>query len=100
MLAARAFSNTQISQIDIQYGQFSGSLGTYMSMADDFFRNRLDQMIALRHPLAVLANRMPCQEIEGTLAHRLARLVSSGKKQAQQRQLGRQVGGKLPLSVP
>ena len=27
--------------------------------SDDFFRNRLDQMIDLRHPLAVLANRMP-----------------------------------------
>ena len=33
-------------------------------MTDDFFRNRLDQMIDLRHPLAVLANRMPWQEIE------------------------------------
>ena len=28
-------------------------------MTDDFFRNRLDQMIDLRHPLAVLAN--PCR---------------------------------------
>ena len=70
MLASRAFTNTQISQIDIQYGQFSGSLGAYMSMTDDFFRNRLDQMIDLRHPLAVLANRMPWQEIEASLAHR------------------------------
>lgn len=26
---------------------------------DDFFRARLDQMIDLRHPLAVLASRMP-----------------------------------------
>ncbi|MBK8767765.1 MAG: hypothetical protein IPM01_25375 [Burkholderiaceae bacterium] len=26
---------------------------------DDFFRARLDQMIDLRHPLAVLAKRMP-----------------------------------------
>jgi IS5 family transposase len=26
---------------------------------DDFFRSRLDQMIDLRHPLAVLASRMP-----------------------------------------
>ena len=25
----------------------------------DFFRSRLDQMIDLRHPLAVLASRMP-----------------------------------------
>jgi IS5 family transposase len=34
-----------------------------MSITADFFRNRLDQMIDLRHPLAVLANRMPWQEI-------------------------------------
>lgn len=26
---------------------------------DDFFRARIDQMIDLRHPLAVLASRMP-----------------------------------------
>ncbi len=26
---------------------------------DDFFRARLDQMIDLQHPLAVLANRLP-----------------------------------------
>ena len=42
-------------------------------MVDDFFRNRLDQMIDLRHPLAVLANRMPWQEIEASLAQRWAR---------------------------
>jgi len=28
-------------------------------VTDDFFRARLDQMIDLRHPLAVLASRMP-----------------------------------------
>ena len=49
-------------------------------MTDDFFRNRLDQMIDLRHPLAVLANRMPWQEIEASLAHRWARQVKAGKK--------------------
>jgi IS5 family transposase len=37
-------------------------------MTDDFFRNRLDQMIDLRHPLAVLANRMPWLDIEASLA--------------------------------
>ena len=37
-----------------------------MSMTEDFFRNRLDQLIDLRHPLAVLANRMPWQEIEAS----------------------------------
>jgi len=26
---------------------------------DDFFRSRIDHMIDLRHPLAVLASRMP-----------------------------------------
>ena len=51
-----------------------------MLMTDDFFLNRLDQLIDLRHPLAVLANRMPWQEIEASLAHRFARQVRSGKK--------------------
>jgi len=49
-------------------------------MVDDFFRNRLDQMIDLRHPLAVLANRMAWQEIEASLAQRWARQVKAGKK--------------------
>ena len=40
---------------------------------DDFFRSRLDQMIDLRHPLAVLASRMPWQEIEASVAHRFVR---------------------------
>jgi transposase, IS5 family len=35
---------------------------------DDFFRARLDSMIDLRHPLAVLATRMPWTEIEASLA--------------------------------
>ena len=43
-----------------------------MSITADFFRNRLDQMIDLRHPLAVWANRMPWQEIEASLAQRWA----------------------------
>ncbi|PUE11171.1 hypothetical protein B9Z51_02315 [Limnohabitans sp. T6-5] len=49
-------------------------------MTDDFFRNRLDQMIDLRHPLAVLANRMPWQEIEASLAQCWPRQVKAGKK--------------------
>lgn len=36
---------------------------------DDFFRLRIDHMIDLRHPLAVLASRMPWQEIEAAVAH-------------------------------
>ena len=47
---------------------------------DDFFRSRLDHMIDLRHPLAVLASRMPWQEIEASLAHRFARQAKAGKK--------------------
>ena len=35
---------------------------------DDFFRARLDHMIDLRHPLAVLATRMPWAQIEASLA--------------------------------
>ena len=41
---------------------------------DDFFRARLDQMIDLRHPLAVLAGRIPWTTLESSLgpipAHR------------------------------
>ena len=36
---------------------------------DDFFRLCIDHMIDLRHPLAVLASRMPWQEIEAAVAH-------------------------------
>jgi transposase, IS5 family len=50
-----------------------------MSPVDDFFRSRLNQMIDLRHPLAVLASRMPWQEIEASLAHQFARQVKAGK---------------------
>ena len=49
-------------------------------MTDDFFRNRLDQMIDLRYPLAVLANRMPWQEIEASLAQRWTRQVKASKR--------------------
>ena len=59
-------------------GCFLGVLDS--AMTDDFFRNRLDQMIDLRHPLAVLANRMPWQEIEASLAQRWARQLKGGKK--------------------
>ncbi|WP_080431382.1 hypothetical protein [Burkholderia ubonensis] len=41
-------------------------------MTDDFFRSRLDSMIDLRHPLAVLATRMPWAQLETSMAHRLA----------------------------
>ena len=45
---------------------------------DDFFRARLDQMIDLRHPLAVLAKRMPWAKFEAALAPALARKNRSG----------------------
>ena len=51
----------------------------HMSITADLFRNRLDQMIDLRHALAVLANRMPWQEIEASLPHLFARQVRAGK---------------------
>lgn len=51
-----------------------------MSVTADFSRNRLDQMIDPRHPLAVLSNRMHWQEIEASMAHLFARQVRAGKK--------------------
>jgi len=45
---------------------------------DDFFRARLDTMIDMRHPLAVLATRMPWAEIEASLAPLLAHKDRSG----------------------
>ncbi len=45
---------------------------------DDFFRSRLDQMIDLRHPLGVLASRMPWAAIEAALAPALAHKNRSG----------------------
>ena len=46
---------------------------------DDFFRARLDQMIDLRHPLAVLATRLPWAEIEKTLAPAFAHKDRKGR---------------------
>lgn len=45
----------------------------------DFFRSRLDGMIDLRHPLAVLASRMPWNSIEAALAPVLARKGKDGR---------------------
>ena len=46
---------------------------------DDFFRARLDQMIDLRHPLAVLAQRMPWSQIEAALAPLFAHKDRAGR---------------------
>ena len=51
-----------------------------VTSTDDFFRSRLDQMIDLRHPLAVLVSRMPWQEIVSSLAHRFDRAAKAGKQ--------------------
>jgi IS5 family transposase len=50
-----------------------------MNDTADFFRSRLDQMIDLRHPLAVLASRMPWQELEASIAHLFAKAVRAGR---------------------
>ena len=47
---------------------------------DDFFRARLDTMIDLRHPLAKLAQRMPWDAIEASLAPLLAHKDRTGRK--------------------
>jgi IS5 family transposase len=46
---------------------------------DDFFRARLETMIDMRHPLAVLATRMPWKEIEAALAPVLAHKDCAGR---------------------
>ncbi len=45
---------------------------------DDFFRSRIDHMIDLRHPLAVLASSMPWQEIEARVAQVFSRKGRAG----------------------
>ena len=54
----------------------------------DFFRSRLDQMIDMRHPLAVLANRLPWTDIEASLAPLLARQARPAKRVISQDLLG------------
>lgn len=50
------------------------------SVTEDFFRLRLDHMIDLRHALAVLASRMPWQEIEASVAHLFSRKVKAARR--------------------
>lgn len=49
---------------------------------DDFFQSRLDHMIDLRHPLAVLAGRLPWAQIEAALAPAFARKNRQGQTTA------------------
>jgi len=46
----------------------------------DFFRSRLDQMIDLRHPLAVLSTRLPWASIEAAIAPKLAHQAKPAKR--------------------
>lgn len=59
--------------------QFLGVLNPSTMATDDFFRARLDQMVDLRHPLAVLATRTPWAEIEAALAPALAHRDRKGR---------------------
>jgi IS5 family transposase len=43
----------------------------------DFFRPRLSEMIDLRHPLAVLASRLPWAQIEAALPSSTPTAVST-----------------------
>jgi IS5 family transposase len=45
----------------------------------DFFRARIDAMIDMRHPLAVLATRMPWDHIESAIAPYLLRPIRTGR---------------------
>ncbi len=47
---------------------------------DDFFRARLDAMIDLKHPLAVLCTRLPWAAIEAAVAPKLARQALPAKR--------------------
>ena len=53
------------------------------SNSTDFFRQPLAEMIDLRHPLAVLASRLPWAQIEAALAPHFARQVREGRAVAQ-----------------
>jgi IS5 family transposase len=46
----------------------------------DFFRSRLDAMIDLRHPLAVLARRLPWERIEQALSPKFAHEDRAGRQ--------------------
>ena len=46
---------------------------------DDFFRSLIGHMIDLRHPPAVLASRMPWQQVEASVAHLFTRNARTGQ---------------------
>jgi IS5 family transposase len=65
-------------------------------MTDDFFGARLDQMIDLRHLLAVLATRMPWAEIEAALAP----VLTHKDRMGQFLSLARDLRGQLTRPIP
>ena len=80
--------------------------------SEDFFRLRLEHMIDVRHPLAVLAQRMPWQQLEHAIAQRLARAPRSqavealddavdlfGEQRARTRRASRAGRPRVPLRV-
>jgi IS5 family transposase len=74
MLMVRTLENRSNSH------QFLGVWRVLFPMATtDFFRARLDAMIDLRHPLAVLATRMPWSRIESNLAPVFAHRDRAGR---------------------
>ena len=66
----------------------------------DFFRSRLDAMIDLRHPLAVLANRMPWSLIEATLTPMFERRAREGRMSAEIDLFGVTPRSQLLMSAP
>jgi len=74
----------------------------------DFFRARLDEMIDLRHPLAVLATRMPWSQIESSLAplfvrdrrERGMRLEAAGRGWMSSWRAGCRRGGSVSCAAP
>ena len=59
--------------------QFLRVLGAEAMATDDFFRARLDGMVDPRHPLAVLARKMPWAQIESALAPAFAHKDRNGR---------------------
>jgi IS5 family transposase len=57
----------------------SWEFGTSPMSTPDFFRSRLDAMIDLHHPLAVLAMRMPWASIDATLVPLFERRAREGR---------------------
>ncbi len=63
----------------------------------DFFRARLDTMIDLRHPLAVLATRMPWAEIGKSPAPLFARKARMGSMKLDADMFGPTAASWLPV---